>query len=138
MFSCVQLLWPHGLQPARLLCPWNLPGKNTGMGCHFLLQGIFPTQGLNLFVWHLAPALSETLYPSATLWRNFSMSMFAWVSCSVCLTLCNPMGCGTPGFPVFHYLPELTQTHVHICIHALIGTESKLTIKLRRQGLREI
>ena len=33
--------------PARLLRPWNFPGKNTGVGCHFLLQGIFPTQGLN-------------------------------------------------------------------------------------------
>ena len=32
-------LRPHGLQPARPLCPWNSPGKNTGMGCHFLLQG---------------------------------------------------------------------------------------------------
>ena len=31
-------LWPHALQPARLLCPWNSPGKNTGVGCHFLLQ----------------------------------------------------------------------------------------------------
>ena len=31
-------LWPHGLQPARLLCPWDFPGKNTGVGCHFLLQ----------------------------------------------------------------------------------------------------
>ena len=29
-------LWPCGLQPARLLCPWNFPGKNTGVGCHFL------------------------------------------------------------------------------------------------------
>ena len=29
-------------------CPWNLPGKNIGVGCHFLLQGIFQTQGLNL------------------------------------------------------------------------------------------
>ena len=29
---------PHGLQPARLLCPWDSPGKNTGVGCHFLLQ----------------------------------------------------------------------------------------------------
>ena len=28
-------------------CPWDFPGKNTGVGCHFLLQGIFPTQGLN-------------------------------------------------------------------------------------------
>ena len=32
----------------RLLCPWDSPGKNTGVGCHALLQGIFPTQGLNL------------------------------------------------------------------------------------------
>ena len=37
----------HGLQPSRLLCPWDSPGKNTGAGCHFLLQRIFPTQGLN-------------------------------------------------------------------------------------------
>ena len=40
-------LWPHGLQPARLLCPWDSPGKNTGVGCHALLHGIFPTQGSN-------------------------------------------------------------------------------------------
>ena len=40
-------LRPHGLQPARLLCPWDSTGKNTAVGCHFLLQGIFPTQGLN-------------------------------------------------------------------------------------------
>ena len=38
-------LQPHGLEPARLLCAWNFSGKNTGMGCHFLLQGIIPTQG---------------------------------------------------------------------------------------------
>ena len=31
-------LWPHGLQSTRLLCLWNSPGKNTGVGCHFLLQ----------------------------------------------------------------------------------------------------
>ena len=36
---------PMDCSPARLLCPWNFPGKNTGGGCHFLLQGIFPTQG---------------------------------------------------------------------------------------------
>ena len=33
--------------PTRLLCLWDFPGKNTGVGCHFLLQGIFPAQGLN-------------------------------------------------------------------------------------------
>ena len=38
-------LWPHGLQPARLLCPWDFPGKNTGVGCHFLLQRGISFQG---------------------------------------------------------------------------------------------
>ena len=41
---------PYGLYPTRLLCPWDSPGKNTGLGCHALLQGIFPTQALNLLV----------------------------------------------------------------------------------------
>ena len=40
-------LRPHGLWLGRLLCSWNSPGKNTGVGCHALLQGIFPTQGSN-------------------------------------------------------------------------------------------
>ena len=42
--SCPTLR-PHGLLPARLLCQWNSPGKNTGVGCHFLLQGIFLISG---------------------------------------------------------------------------------------------
>ena len=42
--------WYHGLQPAGFLCPWDFPGKNARVGCHFLLQGIFPTQGLRLGV----------------------------------------------------------------------------------------
>ena len=44
--SCPSL-WLRGLQPTRLLCPWDFSGKNTGVGCCFLLQGIFPTQGSN-------------------------------------------------------------------------------------------
>ena len=46
----VSRVWPwqpHRLQPTRLHCPWYLLGKNTGMSCHFPLQGIFPTQGSN-------------------------------------------------------------------------------------------
>ena len=35
------------LKPTRLLCPWDSPGKNTGVGCHFLLQGMSPTQVSN-------------------------------------------------------------------------------------------
>ena len=41
-----ELNWTD-LQPAGLLCPWDFSGKNTGVGCHSLLQGIFPTQGSN-------------------------------------------------------------------------------------------
>ena len=60
-FSLVQLnrsvvsdsLWPHELQHTRLLCPWESPGKNTGVGCHAFLRGIFPTQESNLCLPHL-------------------------------------------------------------------------------------
>ena len=45
-------LGPYGLYRSRLLCPWDSPGKNTGVGCHALLQGVFPTQGLNLHLLH--------------------------------------------------------------------------------------
>ena len=40
-------LQPRGLYPARLPCPWGFPGKNTGVGCHFLFQVIFLTQASN-------------------------------------------------------------------------------------------
>ena len=33
-------LWPHGLYPTRLLCPWDSPGKNNGVSCHILLQSL--------------------------------------------------------------------------------------------------
>ena len=41
-------LGPFGLQPTRLLCPWDFSGKNTRVGCHALLQGIIPIWGWNL------------------------------------------------------------------------------------------
>ena len=49
--SCLTLRH-HGLEPASLLCLWDSPGKNTGVGCHFHLQGIFLTQGSNLHLLH--------------------------------------------------------------------------------------
>ena len=42
----------YGLKSTRLLCPWDFLGKNTGRGCHFVLQGIFLTQGSNLHALH--------------------------------------------------------------------------------------
>ena len=51
-------LRPHGLQPTRLLGPWDFPGMNTGVGCRFLLQGIFLIQGSNPGL----PHCRQTLY----------------------------------------------------------------------------
>ena len=49
---CPAVLQPRGLWPSRLLCPWNFPDMNTGVGCHFLLQGIFPNQVSNWSLLH--------------------------------------------------------------------------------------
>ena len=54
--SCLTL-WPCGLQPTTLLCPWDSPGQNTRVGCHALLHGIFPTQGSNLDLLHCRDSL---------------------------------------------------------------------------------
>ena len=51
-FSGVQLFATPQMQPVRLLCPRNSPGKNTGVDCHSLLQRIFQTQGLNCGLLH--------------------------------------------------------------------------------------
>ena len=65
--SVVSDFWrPHGLQPTRLLCPWNFPGKNIGVGCHALLQGNFLTQGLNLGLLHLRQILYRLSHDNST------------------------------------------------------------------------
>ena len=59
--SCLTLCDPRDpMDPSRLLCPWESPGKNTGVNCHALLQGIFPAQGSNpgllrLLLWQVGP-----------------------------------------------------------------------------------
>ena len=60
--SCLTLCDPVDCSPTRLLCPWDFPGKSTVAGCHFLLQGIFPTQGLS----HVSCTRRQILYHWAT------------------------------------------------------------------------
>ena len=81
-------------------------GKNTGVGCHALLQGIFPTHGLNPDLLHCRHILYHLSTREAQL---IPLSSVVQLS----LTVCNPMDCSMPGFPIHHQLPELTQTHVH-------------------------
>ena len=59
--SC-STLWPQGLKPARLLCPWDSPGKNTGVDCHSLVQRIFQTQGSNPGFLHCKQILYQLSY----------------------------------------------------------------------------
>ena len=63
----------HGMQPARLLCPWNSPGKITGVGSHSLLQGTFLNQGSIL-----SPALQADSLPPEPPGKpsNFSLKKY--------------------------------------------------------------
>ena len=110
---------------ARPLCPWDSPGKNAGMSCHFLLQGIFPTQGLNPPLLHCR----QILYPLSHLGSHiyvyihgiYQVSMYhTWYttnkcvsdtdiykyaattakSLQSCVTLCDPIDGSPPGSPV--------------------------------------
>ena len=73
--SCLTLCDPMDCSPSpSLLCPWDFPGKNTGVGCHFLFQGIFLTQGLNprLLHWQVdyLPLCHQGSH-SQGLWKHF-------------------------------------------------------------------
>ena len=68
----------HGLLPTRLLCPWDFSGKNAEASCHFLLQGIFSTQGSNprLPHWQVdSLPLSHLAISYNTKWKMFNTQM---------------------------------------------------------------
>ena len=75
-------------------------GKNTGVGCHSLLQGIFPTQGLNPGGLHCRQILCHLNHQGSP---NYISVQFS--SVAQCQTLCDPMNHSTPGLPVHHQLP---------------------------------
>ena len=64
---------PMDCSPPRLLCPWSFPGKNTGVGCPCLLQGIFPIQGSNL-----SPALASGFFTTAPSNWSENISVVSW------------------------------------------------------------
>ena len=101
----------YGLQPA-LLCPWDFPGKNTGVDCHFLLQGIFLTHKSNshllsllhcrwiLYLWAVIASCFKSYFselrilPIRIVWTLPNMCVHACIH-SVAQSwpaLCNPIG----------------------------------------------
>ena len=83
---CVQLLRLHWLQPGRLLCLWDFPGKNTGLSCHFLFQGIFLTQGLNPCLLHCRWIFYHWATREALLSTQFGLfkTMVQWLIYIIC------------------------------------------------------
>ena len=76
-------LQPYGLYPARLLHPWDFPDKSTGVGCHFLLQGIFPAQGVNPGLLHCRPTLhrlSQKMLDMLSGFLNLLSLVLHWAS----------------------------------------------------------
>ena len=118
---------PHRRQRIRLPRPWDSPGKNTGVGCHFLLQCMKVKSERE--VAQSCPTLRDPMdcsLPDSSIhgfsrqeyWSGVPLpspvpaSQFSSIAQS-CLTLCNPMNRSTPGLPVHHQLPEFTQTLIH-------------------------
>ena len=123
----------HRWQPTRLPHPWDSPGKNTGVGCHFLLQCRKVKSESE--VAQSCPTLSDPMnYTHQTLrpWDFPGKSTGVGCHCLLqfcllllrvsdqirsvtqsCSTLCNLMNRSTPGLPVHHQLPEFTETQVH-------------------------
>ena len=81
---------PHGLWPIRLLCPCDFPGNKTGVGCHYLLQGILPSQGSNLCLLHWLTD-SSPLSPSFSIYSISLISLITVLmsSSSLCPLLCS-------------------------------------------------
>ena len=111
---------PHRRQPTRLRHPWDSPGKNTGVGCHFLLQCMkvksesevaqsCPTQWAAAYQAPLSMGFSRQENWSGVMSLSDQIRLVA----QSCPTLCHPMNRSTPGLSVHHQLPEFTQTHVH-------------------------
>ena len=120
---------PHRRQLTRLPCPWDSPGKNTGLGCHFLLR--YMKVKSESEVARSCPTLSDSMdcsLPGSSVHEIFQARVLEWVAIAFsefitsdqirsvaqsCPTFCDPMNRSTPGLPVHHQLPEFTQTHIH-------------------------
>ena len=112
-------------------------GQSTGAGCLFLLQGIFPLRD-QTHVSCISCFGRQVLYHWLT-WEAQCFILIVVVQSLSLTRLCNSMACGTPGFLVLHYLPELAQTHVHWVSDAIqpphpLSSSSPALILSQHQG----
>ena len=112
-------LWPYGLIPTRLFWPWDFPGKNTGVSCHVLLQGIFLTQGsnphlLNLLHWQ---AGSLPLVPSGKpIWYIVCVYIYIYIYIYISIL-------------VSQFIPNLFSPLVHYSVFCQLNPQAPDTYK---------
>ena len=109
-----------------LLCPWDSPGKNTGVACHFFLQEMFQTQGLNphllgLLHWQVGSS------PSAPPGKPNNLAAAAAKLLQLCLTLCDPIDGSPPGSPV----PEILQARTLEWVAIFFSNAWKWKVKVK-------
>ena len=124
-FSHVLLFVTHGLKPTRLLCPWNPPAKNDGVGIHSLLQEFFLTQRLNLGLLHcrqIVYCLSHQGSPSTLLreaedWTNIHLKeyLIIWV-----FFQCSPFMLLFPERVLCKVLNSITLDAFYIQLHFMV------------------
>ena len=107
-FSHVQLFATLWTIACKLLWPKDSPGKNTGVGCHFLLQKIFPTQGLNSHLF-MSPALAQGSLPLVIRGKP-KRKVLAIQSC---LPVCNPVDYSLPDSSVHSILQTVIREPLH-------------------------
>ena len=106
--------FPTPLQLARLLSPWDFPGKNTGVGCPALLKGIFLTQEWNPCLLHCQADFLPLSQGSPYLTEVF---LHLYLVAQLCLTLCDPMDCSPPDSSVHGDSPG---KNIGVGCHALL------------------
>ena len=113
---------PHRQQPARL-CPWDSPGKNTGVGCHFLLQCMKAKSERE--VAQSCPTLSDPMdcsLPGSSVHGIFQPRVLEWGAIAfsiymyICLYMCKVYMC------VYIYIYTYTHTCVYVCVYLCIRT----------------
>ena len=109
-------LWPHGVEPTRLFCPWDSPGKNTGVGWHALLQG---TEPMSLAPSELAGrflAISITWEAHGSAHTSVQVSQFTPLHCGH-LSVPTPESLFLTCEQVF--LQHFSRIHLHLSIHGI-------------------
>ena len=106
--------------PTRLFCSWDFPGKNTEVGCHFSLQGIFLIKRSHLcfLLWQ---ADSSPLVPPESPFTECAVLCLVAQSCP---TLCDPMDCSLPGSSANGYSPgKCTRVGCHALLQGIFLTQ---------------